>query len=116
MGKILSWMKNAAGLDEMSRESILRLEAIREIENTNGFKMIQEVFEKQTLWATNELKRDLEEKVTSQLRQYLKALEVLHIFLNTIERNGLTALDQQQKQISKQLDLDAYHALTFTQQ
>ncbi len=118
MGKLLSWITTPGNVDDAKRGAIKRAAAIREIENTEGFRLIVDVFEKQREWAVNELTRDLDFETTERLRQYLKALDVLRLFLSSTKHNGKTAEFSQKSEVVslEHMDIDAYHALVFQKQ
>lgn len=118
MGKIFDWMKNAVSEDEATRAHIERLAAIREIENTLGYQLILNEYDRQITWAREELTHDLPYELTSQLRQYLKALGILRQFIALTEKNGKAAKESLDKQLlsQKPQSVEDYHDLVFNRQ
>jgi hypothetical protein len=107
------WAKNAfAGRDDkVLRGMTQRVEALREIEGTRGYQLIVGQANKEIEWAKSELVYAGPFEV-SQLQQYLKAWNVILNFISTTNKNGDVAAEVLADR-PKQMDIDAYHALTF---
>jgi hypothetical protein len=61
--------------------------ALKEIEDTRGYKMIMAQTEREVLWAQQQLEVCDEAEVT-ELRMYLRSLRFLKAFVLTVERNS----------------------------
>lgn len=114
MGKVLNWMKGIS--EEAADGAIARLAAIREIEETRGFRLINATYALERKWANEQLEIDRPEEQTVALRSYIKALDVLTNFLRTTNSNAEIARNTPLAARPQQMDINAYHELTFTKQ
>lgn len=61
--------------------------ALKEIEDTRGYKIIMAQTDREVLWAQQQLEV-CDEAVVSELRMYLRSLRFLKAFVLTVERNA----------------------------
>lgn len=117
MGKVLDWMKGVSE-DEASKGAVARMAALEEIQDTRGLKLITTLAQSEIKWAETELKCDITWDETVEARAWAQAWEQILRFIDATYSQGRAAIEARNKFAERQkpMDIEAYHALTFTKQ
>lgn len=115
--KLPNWLKGISD-DEAAKGAVSRMAALEEIRDTRGFKLITALAQHEIKWGETELKRDISWDETVEARAWAQAWEQILRYLDSTFAQGLTAIEARKKfaEREKPMDLEAYHALTFSKQ
>lgn len=115
--KLPNWIKGISE-DEAAKGAVARMAALEEIQDTRGFKLITNLAQSEIKWAETELKCDVSWDETVEARAWAQAWEQILRYIDATYSQGRTAVDTRNKFAERQktMDIDAYHALTFSKQ